>query len=556
MITFTMQVRRHVVPLVMAAQFLTRVVFGQQIDPSAQPSVFDAAATQSGEPYLAQPAPYPIAPGSVPNVVATEFAAQPAGPTWEQYQELVKRLEATERRLDAVAPGPAPVIDDQKRVIADGNPSVPSPEQRINALERVLKKTAGPTFPTFRLSGFMHLDDGYFYQDTNSKATLGNVQDGVGFRRARLQALGSVTEFTNYSIEMDFASAGRPSFMDVWGEQTHVPIFGNLRIGHYRQPFSMDALTSIRQLQFLERSLPFQAFVPFRRVGVMAYDKSQDEMWTWAYGVYRTGGFGNAPLGDSRFATDIGDGGGGSFSGRMTHLLYYDEPAKGRYLLHVGGGYNYSRITSSTAGGNFYQARVIPEFFVGDPAGGGLTAVGTPFVADTGRLASREFNLYNLELAGQYGPLNFQSEYMGTLVSQINGPSIYYDGAYVQGGYFLTGENRSYNRTVGVLDRVTPFSDFFGLGRHSRVCGWGAWELTGRWSYVNLASGSAVVGAPAGGPPPSPNPGRVHDLTFGLNWYWNTYTKLQFNYIHVFLDNALHGGSDMGIYATRFQIEF
>ena len=33
----------------------------------------------------------------------------------------------------------------------------------------------------------------------------------MGFRRARLQAVGNLSEFTKYSLEMDFAVAGRPN---------------------------------------------------------------------------------------------------------------------------------------------------------------------------------------------------------------------------------------------------------------------------------------------------------------------------------------------------------
>lgn len=461
------------------------------------------------------------------------------------YESLARRLEAAEKKLSQLDDEAHHI--DTRRIHADGNPHVPSAEQRLAALEKKTGQPPSPSFPSVRLSGFFHLDAGSFNQDTNSRATLGDVQDGVSFRRARLQAVGSVAEFTNYSLEMDFATAGHPSFMDVWGEQTHVPILGNLRIGHYRQPFSMDALSSIRQLDFLERSLPFQALVPFRRVGVMAYDKSDNGLWTWAYGVYRTGGFANAPLGDSLFASDTADNGGASFSARVTHLLYYDEPAAGRYLLHVGGAYNYSRISGGTATGNTYRARAIPEVFIGSPA----TPGATPAFVDTGLLSADQFNLYGLELAGQAGAAHFQTEFMATTVDQLAGPQVFYDGAYLQGGYFLTGENLTYNKTVGVFDRVVPFTDFFSLGRKSYVGGWGAWEVTGRWSYVNLNDAGA---APAAATPGLP--GRLNDVTLGLTWHWNPFSKLQFNWIHCYLDNKTTGHSDTDIFAGRFQVAF
>lgn len=504
---------------------------------------------------------------NISSVRAQEFPAQPAffdagtvpeAPPRADYDLLLQRVEAAESRLQMLEQGGGVETNhgDHAHVHADGNPRIPSYAQRIDALESALGASKEPSFPRVRLSGFFHADGGIFSQDDESRALLGDIQDGVGFRRARLQAVGSVSEFTNYAIEMDFATAGRPSFMDVWGEQTHIPFVGNLRIGQYRQPTNMEALTSIRQLVFLERSLPFQAFDPFRRVGAMGYDKSENEMWSWAYGIYRTGGFAGAPIGDTRFATDIGDDGGVSFATRLTHLLYYDEAAGGRYLLHVGGHFNYSRLTGSAAIPPFYQSRAIPEFFVGDPTGGGSTAVGTPFFVDTGRLAADQYNYYGLQLAGQYGPAHIQAEYMGTMVDQIGAPSVYYDGGYVQTGFFLTGENRTYNRMFGVLDRVVPFTDFFSLGRHSGFCGWGAWELTGRWSYVDLNDPDAAPIAFSAGPPASPNPGRMNDTTVGLNWFWNEYTKMQFNWIHCFLDNAAAGNSNCDIYAARFQVEF
>lgn len=177
-------------------------------------------------------------------------------------------------------------------------------------------KNEPPKYPLVRLSGFMQVDDGLFSRSPQSQATLGNIQDGIGFRRARLQAIGSLTEFTRYSIEFDFAIAGRPSFVDVW-EQANLPFFGTIRIGQFRQPTTMDALTSIRHLDFLERNAVFQALDPFRRVGIMAYRVSDDEMTTLAYSAYATGftfwnGASNVyqTMGDTRNGTQITDHGG------------------------------------------------------------------------------------------------------------------------------------------------------------------------------------------------------------------------------------------------------
>jgi phosphate-selective porin OprO and OprP len=453
-------------------------------------------------------------------------------------------------------------------------------EDRLTALE---SRTASK-MPLIKLGGFFQLDNAAYSQDAASKRTYGDMQNGTAFRRARLQAYGSVTEFTNYIIEMDFASAGRPSFFDVWGEQSNLGWLGTVRVGQFRQPTTMDALTSVRHLEFMERSAAFQAMDPFRRVGIMSYNTSEDKNTSWMGSVYRTGftflnpgTIGNVEnygtLGDTRYGTFVGDNGGWSTAYRLTHLLWYDEPAEGRYLLHMGGGYNYSRIGSnghaaSATNGNLYLARTIPGVFVGDPQTAGVTANGTPFVANTGNIPATSFDYYHLELAGQYGPAHFQTEWLATSLHTIGFGNIFINGCYAQAGYFLTGENCGYNRQFGVLDyNVKPFTEFFGLGRGKGICGWGAWEVAARYDFLNLpnvgmtppASAAVLAGTTnAGTGGANPNPGSLNMATFALNWWWNPNTRVQFNYINVWQnsDFAIYGKSYTGIFAGRFQMEF
>ena len=44
-----------------------------------------------------------------------------------------------------------------------------------------------------------------------------------------------------------------------------------VRIGQFRPPSTMEGWTSVRYLDFLERSTPCQAFNSHRRIGAMAY---------------------------------------------------------------------------------------------------------------------------------------------------------------------------------------------------------------------------------------------------------------------------------------------
>lgn len=477
-------------------------------------------------------------------------------------QDILQRLEAAEAELAALREQMAPR------------------DQRLSSLEEAAKKAAAAVaapLPLIRLSGFFQYDTGWFSQDINSKDVLGNIQNGTGFRRTRLQGLGQLTEFTTFSIEMDFAFPGRPSFMDVWGEQANLPLVGHARIGQYRQPVTMDSWTNIKHLEFMERSAPFIAMDPFRRVGIMGWDHSEDERTMWAYSLFGTGitfwnggpnQVYNTEGNDNRFGVQLGDSGGISFATRATHLLYYDPHANNRYLLHVGGGYLFGELGGEgTTGTNAkaYEARTIPEFFVGDQAGGFLTAAGTPNVVDTGRFLATHYQMLHAELAGSWGPAHFQAEYMATFVQQLGGGNVFLDGGYAQAGYFLTGENTGYNKLMGALDyNVIPHTRFFGIGRNKGFCGWGAWEVATRWSWVDLSStqvraNNYVPGqttAPTAIPPPVINPGVLNEPTVALNWWWNEYMRVQFNYIHSMVQSNNSGFYATDIFALRFQTEF
>jgi phosphate-selective porin OprO/OprP len=50
--------------------------------------------------------------------------------------------------------------------------------------------------------------------------------------------------------------------------------------------------------------------------------------------------------------------------------------------------------------------------------------------------------------------------------------------------------------------------------------------------------------------------GRLQDLTFGLNWYLNRFTRFEFNYIHPMLDRPVGNDTDADVFGTRAQFDF
>jgi phosphate-selective porin OprO/OprP len=164
---------------------------------------------------------------------------------------------------------------------------------------------------------------------------------------------------------------------------------------------------------------------------------------------------------------------------------------------------------------------------------------------DTGNILADDNQLFGVEWAFVYGGFYIQSEYMAVPVKQVAGPNLFFDGAYVNVSYFLTGESRTYNRLFGIIDRVFPFENFFRVRGEDRsvATGRGAWEIAARASYIDLTDAN-IQG------------GRLHDYTIGLNWYLNAFTRMKWELIQANLDRAPVGESQAYIVGMRFDIDF
>jgi len=426
-------------------------------------------------------------------------------------------------------PGP---VDLEKR-IADLEGALKKMDARVAAEK---KKATGK--PTVTVGGRVFADAVLFGQSDLSKAVIGDAQDTAFFRSARLHAEGQMFDVYDYKIEMDFA--GRDSdgtgssvfFKDVYLNIRELPYLGNVRIGHFKEPFSLEELTSSRYITFMERSLA-NVFVPQRNMGIMATNTYWDEYGTWAAGAFR-----HDQQDDPPFRAD--DDGGTALTSRITYLPWYDEATQGRGLLHVGFGATWRDEDDDTVR---FRARPETGVMVNE-AGNSL------YIVDTGNIPFvTNYSVFGPELAFVYGPFSVQSEYMVTTVNRRDGledPTFH--GFYIQTSYFLTGEHRPYSRTKGAFDRVKPFTNFFRV----RTCegdiqtGCGAWEVAYRYSWLDLDDfDAAILG------------GTAADHTFGVNWYLNPYTRMMFNYVTSDVSRPNNGPDvDVNVFEMRAQFDF
>ncbi len=396
----------------------------------------------------------------------------------------------------------------------------------MKAKEAEAKKKAAEKF-SVSVDGRVYVDSVFFGQSAGSVAAFGDAQDTVQFRTARLGAQGSGFDVFDYKIEVDFA--GRDStndqstaFKDVYLGINDLPFLGRVQIGHYKEPLSLEELTSSRYITFMERSL-LNVFAPQRNVGIAAYRFSENERFTFAFGGFRT--IGDKPP----YVAD--DDGGYAFTMRGTYLPWYDEATNGRGLLHLGLGYSYRDVDDPNQ-----RVRTRAETNVG------------PYILDTGVIAGVEdYQLLNPEIAFVYGPFSVQAEYIAAFYNRAVNDADFH-AAYVQTSYFLTGEHRPYDRKKGVFTRVKPFENFFRV----RTCdgniemGKGAWELAYRYSWLDLDDADArVIG------------GNSSDHTVGVNWYLNPYTRLMFNYVYAQVSPANNSAdTDLSVFQMRAQFDF
>jgi len=390
----------------------------------------------------------------------------------------------------------------------------PGPDVQVSWKDGLNFTSAGGLFKG-KLGGRLQLDIASFKESDDVEARFGDIPAGVEFRRARLSLEGEIGTALPvfFKTEYDFATT-EAEFKDVFIGIDKIPFVGKLQAGHFKEPLGLEILTSSRFLTFLERATPMEAFLPERNIGVMASGAQLDEHLTYAAGAF----------------TDTGTSGkivsplDGNYRGsaRVTFLPWYDAATKGGSLLHVGVSGSY--IDPGDAGVRF---RSRPESHL------------APRFVDTGTNNALFANsdhqiLAAAEAAVVLGPFSAQAEYVRTWVSSP-GLSGEFDGFYIFGSWFITGEHRNYRRANGTFDRVIPHHNFTDGGL-------GAWELALRYSYLNLNDEGI-------------NGGRLNDITAGVNWYLNPNSKLQFNYVNAMVDRGVTDGV-AHIFQGRWAVDF
>jgi phosphate-selective porin OprO/OprP len=355
-------------------------------------------------------------------------------------------------------------------------------------------------------------------QPLNGFAHLALPSSSVaGLRQARLEVEGNALTYWNFKIQYDFTASNTTSIGAIGGiRDAYIALryFDSVtfQLGQLFEPMGLEQTTSKNYSDFIEKSMAGEAFAPGHHIGFAAL--THGSAWSIKGGVFTTSLLEKSltpsastpvPLQIPSQANWVATGGGQYFdvTGRVAYAPVMTEDR----LLHLGLSGRYHQPNDSAAdndrvlapGSNIKtESNILNETLLGTPdlSCGEVAVAGNPPVA--GKCVKNVLG-YGAEFAAAYGPFSLQSEYFGARYNRNNsailaanaagiyapgGSSLYFDGYYVDGAWYLTGESRAgaYKvaglnpSTFGQIDIKNPLS----------AGGAGAWELGVRFSAVNL----------------------------------------------------------------------
>jgi phosphate-selective porin OprO/OprP len=352
----------------------------------------------------------------------------------------------------------------------------------------------------FQVGGRLMVDTARFFNTQGPN----KLHSGTEIRRARLFMAGEVFNDWKFKNQIDFAGDG-VSVKDAWLRYTGFKPT-DITVGQFKEPFSLEELTSSKYITFMERALP-NAFAPSRHIGA-GVNYNGDNM-TAAAGWF-AGTTANQP--------DNSDGNqenGGA--ARLTYAPINDQEK--HTLVHLGASAAYRTVSDDEL-----QYRERPEAHIANHR-----------LVDTGTMNDVDnVTQWGLEAATVLGPFSAQGEYISVAVDRNGESDPDFYGWYGYASWFLTGESRPYKH--GVFGRVKPKS-VVGEG------GYGAWELAARLSKIDLED-SGVEG------------GEETDVTLGVNWYATSSIRFMLNYVDVI--NQKKGGTsdEPSLVEMRAQVDF
>jgi phosphate-selective porin OprO and OprP len=398
-------------------------------------------------------------------------------------------------------PAEMPVVakEEVKKMVKEEVKVATKDQPKITMKDKFVVESSDGDF-SLRVGGRIQADAAVYSEDTRRQ------NDGTEMRRARLFVQGKLWDAWKYKLQYDFVNTGSAGIADAYIQYTGLNPW-KVTVGHFKQPFSLQNMTSSKHITFTERGLP-HLFTPGRAIGIGAGRSGKN--WSLNAGLFGEGIDGASGDEDEGFA----------FTGRATYAPILNK----QQHLHLGASFSY-RDSGSIDAISFSDR---PESHVTNVS-----------EVSTGSINADSNSRSVAEAAYTYGPFSLQSEYYtvdidrdSTTLSDLD-----FSGYYLEGSWFLTDDMRTYSASKGSYGKIKP-SSVVGKG------GIGAWQLAARFSSVDL-NDNDIFG------------GDAENFSLGLNWYATNNIRMTANYVKVLdVKGGAGDGDEPESFQMRGQVEF
>ena len=448
-----------------------------------------------------------------------------------------------------------------------------------------------------KLTGRVHfdmraIDSGLEKIDDRDSASVGSNYE---LRRARIGFTGSLNKQIQFEGVAN-AVGSSTNFIDTAFINYGYNQAGQVRVGRFKQPFSLEENTSSNNIDFMERSYVNQ-ITPGKKLGAMIHG-ANDAGFTYAASLYQND---FAELSNS-------DGAGTMGALRVTgDLAKLAKLGEGNAVVHVGLGFdkgsyetlattsgNTAKVSDSTTRATIIsfrdENRGLSNAYRLQMGGDALGTIAYGATANNTVAVDKSTNA--LELAVAYGPFKIQSEtadskfnastdrcnYLastsGACSTSLGTANINADvkTQYIALVYNITGEDFAKSYSKGAFGGIKPTSEF--MKDYGGVVGngTGAWQVGYRYSTyeTTLTQAASAAGAITDGSSSAKsrfqNSPKANTSTYSLNWILNSNARVMFNYSQTkfgspveYLDtdaNTTSKTSKENIFSVRTQINF
>ena len=399
------------------------------------------------------------------------------------------------------------------------------------------------------LDNRIYIDAAYYSPSTNidglsSKANkdletddgIFRFNNGVSIRRARFALKAELWEKWFAEFDLDFAY-NEVEIKDMYlGYKFNDHL--SIQAGHFKEPMSMERLTSSKYLVSMERPMPVEMFAGGRRLGIAAT--------IWGNHWWASGGVFGQQVDIIQKEKNRGSDGYG-FSGRLAVSPVINDVL----TLHIGGYATYRLPDAAGTEDRFVEFRSFPESRT-----------------DRRRFVRAEipnvdhYATYGFEAAVRWNKLLAHGEYVFTDLSRykrdtddhkISLKNATFNGWYASASYMLIGQQRRYS---------PEDAEFGPMQVNPRG---GNLEAAARVSTVNLNdfhdASAVITGGKAFAYNASLNWFPVKNILIGLNYTFMDNDKYADDKGHITKDGkplsqTLTKGLDFNIFQMRLLVSF